>query len=148
MVALTLDIAIVVLLLITLGGGFRLHGALKTFRVESNEIQPIIGALDKAAGRAEAALGSLRQMVDDVGARMGEETATGQRLLDELDFMTKRADQLAERLDDGIARARSAGSRSQSPKAGSAAEPQPVKAARTEPRRRPPDLEQRLKNLR
>jgi hypothetical protein len=149
MLALTLDIAIVILLLVSLGAGIRLHGALKIFRVDSNEFQPMIQALDKATTRAETALGRLRKMAEDVGGKLNEDTKSTQRLLDELDFMTKRADQLAARLDDSIGKARSVD----------------VKASRSSPtggdrigdeldtraqlsRRRVPDLEQRLKNLR
>jgi len=141
MVAMTLDIVIVALLVMTLAGGLRLHGALKTFRVDSDEFRPMIQALDKAAERAESTLKGLRQMVDDAGAKLGDETDGTQRLIDELDFMTKRADQMADRLDDGISQARALTMKTQI-----APDPQPAmtrepKIPKNEPRRRPPDLE-------
>lgn len=148
MAALSLDIAIIALLLITLGSGFRLRGALRTFRVDSHEFQPLIEALDKAADRAEAALGGLRDVTDRAQGKLGDETASAQRLLDELTFMTKRADQLAEQLDDGIGRARTL----KVPKETSPVSPQMAvtesKAQAAGRRRRAPDLEQRLKTLR
>ncbi|MEZ5932843.1 MAG: DUF6468 domain-containing protein [Alphaproteobacteria bacterium] len=148
MLALTLDIAIVILLLVSLGAGIRLHGALKIFRVDSNEFQPMIQALDKATSRAETALGRLRKMAEDVGGRLNEDTKTTQRLLNELDFMTKRADQLAAKLDDGIGKARSAEAKTSkvSPTSGERTVDLDIKAQPS--RRRVPDLEQRLKNLR
>ena len=106
MLALTLDIMIVVLLLISLGAGLRLHGALKIFRVDGSEFQPMIQSLDKATARAETALGGLRKIAEEVGGKLNDEAKSTQRLLDELDFMTKRADKLAERLDASIRKAR------------------------------------------
>ncbi|MGI9486726.1 MAG: DUF6468 domain-containing protein, partial [Geminicoccaceae bacterium] len=93
MLALTLDITIVLLLLISLGAGLRLHSALKIIRVEGNEFQPMIQSLDRATSRAEAALGGLRKMAEDVGVKLNGEAKNTQRLINELDFMTKRADQ-------------------------------------------------------
>lgn len=163
MLALTLDIMIVALLLISLGAGLRLHNALKIFRVDRNEFQPMIQSLDKATIRAENALGRLRKMAEDVSTSLSDEGKNAQRLVNELDFMTKRADQLAERLDDRISKSRSMERKSAAHKAGA---PKSAMAGSTRtmpsqpkiaddidltvkpPRRRVPDLEQRLKNLR
>lgn len=149
MLALILDIAIVALLLITLVAGHRLHRSLQTFRVTSEEFKPLIASLDHAAQRAEVALGGLRQMAEDASDKLSEEADKTQRLLDELDFMTKRADQLADKLDSGISRARTT-----APKPASAPSTTKTVGANEVPqlpkeqRRRAPDLEQRLKNLR
>ena len=149
MLALTLDIMIVILLLISLGAGLRLHGALKLFRVEGSEFQPLIQSLDKATSRAEAALGGLREMAKEVGGKLNDETKSTQRLLDELDFMTKRADQLAEKLDDRIGKARSADiEATKTPRIADAENAGDFDAAPTLSRRHASDLEQRLKNLR
>lgn len=149
MLALALDITIVTLLLISLGAGLRLHGALKLFRVDGNEFQPMIQSLDKATARAEVALGGLRRMAEDVGGKLNDETKNTQRLLNELDFMTKRADQLAEKLNDGISKARKIEPKaSKTSGAREAVAAGDVDAGLQHPRRRLPDLEQRLKNLR
>ena len=145
MLALTLDIMIVLLLLITLGAGLRLYGALKIFRVDSNEFQPMVTSLDQATARAESALGGLRKMAVEVGNKLNKDARSTQRLIDELDFMTKRANQLAEKLDDRIAKARAA---SAGAPASSAADAERAPASSTSPGRRAQDLEQRLKNLR
>ena len=155
MLALTLDIMIVVLLLVSLGTGLRLHGALKIFRLEGNEFQPLVQSLDKATARAEAALGNLRKMAEDVGVKLNSDTKNTQRLLDELDFMTKRADQLAEKLDDSIGKARSVKVKEAIVDPASGSNPTPrsndvdqLGIASNRSRRSVPELEQRLKNLR
>lgn len=149
MLALTLDIVIVILLLVSLGAGIRLHGALKIFRVNGNEFQPMIQSLDKATTRAEAALGRLRKMAEDVGVKLKDDGKTTQRLIDELDFMTKRADQLAAKLDESISRARSVKVEpKQAPPAPHTSDAGHVDAQLQASRRRVPDLEQRLKSLR
>jgi hypothetical protein len=149
MLALTLDILIILLLLISLGAGLRLHGALKIFRVDGTEFQPLIQSLDKATTRAETTLGGMRKMAEDVGGKLTEETKTTQRLLDELDFMTKRADQMAEKLNTSISGARSAErTADQTPPVIDTVKPDDIGMRSSELRRRAPDLEQRLNSLR
>ena len=149
MLALTLDIMIVLLLLISLGAGLRLHGALKIFRVDGSEFQPMIQSLDKATTRAETALGGLRRVAEDVGGKLNSDAKNTQRLIDELDFMTKRADQLAEKLDESIGKARSVDVKTaKKPRAADIEDLEPPTVQTTPPRRRVADLEQRLKNLR
>ncbi|MEM9625096.1 MAG: DUF6468 domain-containing protein [Pseudomonadota bacterium] len=149
MLALTLDIAIVVLLLISLGAGLRLHSALKIIRVEGNEFQPMIQSLDKATSRAEATLGGLRKMAEDLGVKLNDEAKNTQRLINELDFMTKRADHLAEKLDGSIGKARSVDAQAaKKPQAAKSTPGDRAELTSHQPRRRAPDLEQKLKNLR
>ncbi|MGI9503479.1 MAG: DUF6468 domain-containing protein [Geminicoccaceae bacterium] len=149
MLALTLDIMIVVLLLVSLGAGLRLHGALKIFRVDGSEFQPMIQSLDKATTRAETALGGLRRVAEDVGGKLNSDAKNTQRLIDELDFMTKRADQLAEKLDESIGKARSVDIKAaKRVRAADIEDSEPPAVQPTAPRRRVADLEQRLKNLR
>lgn len=149
MLALTLDIMIVILLLISLGAGLRLHGALKIFRIDGNEFEPLIRSLDKATSRAEAALGGMRKMAEDAGGKLSDETKTTQQLLDELDFMTKRADQMADKLDGSISKARTAERETvKTPKETKAIRADEIASLSNQLRRRAPDLEQRLNNLR
>jgi hypothetical protein len=149
MLALTLDILIIVLLLVSLGAGLRLHGALKIFRVDGSEFQPLIQSLDKATSRAESTLGGMRKMAEDVGGKLTEEAKKTQRLLDELDFMTKRADQMAEKLNLSISDARSNERKvDRTPPVIDAAEAGDIGIRSKELRRRSPELEQRLNNLR
>lgn len=150
MVSLFLDLAIVVLLIMTLGGGYRFHKRLQTFRIDTQEFEPLIHALDNAAKRAEAVLGDLRQIAENVGAKLSTEADNTQRLVDELDFMTKRADQLADKLDGAISNARH--QEVKQPAAAPIVTPvspgEVLTTASQDQRRRAPDLEKRLKNLR
>lgn len=149
MLALTLDIMIVVLLLVSLGAGLRLHGALKIFRVDGSEFQPMIQSLDKATTRAETALGGLRRVAEDVGGKLNSDAKNTQRLIDELDFMTKRADQLAEKLGESIGKARAVDVKAAKKlQATNVEDTVPPTPQTTPARRRVADLEQRLKNLR
>lgn len=147
MLTLILDIAIIALLIVTLGAGSLLYKRLRAFRADMEEFEPLIHALDKTAKRAETVLAGLRQIAEDVGTKLAVEASSTQRLLDELDFMTKRADQLVDKLDDTISN-----SRRQEEKPKHAMPPNSpseiLAAAPQEPRRRAPDLEKRLKTLR
>lgn len=150
MISLFLDLAIVALLIMTLVGGYRFHRKLQTFQTDAKEFEPLIHALDQAAKRAEAVLGNLRQIAEDVGAKLTSEADNTQRMLDELDFMTKRADQLAEKLDGAISSARPRADKEppKAPVAETVASGELVATRPSEQRRRAPDLEKRLKNLR
>jgi hypothetical protein len=150
MLPLILDVAIILALVATLVAGYRLHGRLRLFRAETEEFEPLIQALDHAARRAGTVLAELRRIADDVGTKLNAEAANTQRLLDELDFMTKRADQLAGKLDDTISQGRKQETRPKPVKAAAETHgPQEALAAVPgEQRRRAPDLEKRLKTLR
>lgn len=150
MISLMLDGAIIILLITTLVAGYRLHQRLRIFRADTEEFEPLIQNLDNAAKRAGAVLVDLRQIAEDVGAKLNTEAGNTQRLLDELDFMTKRADQLAGKLEDTISGARKQEARQQPPvPVADTRQPSEVLAAAPqEQRRRAPDLEKRLKTLR
>ncbi len=150
MISLALDIAVLVLLSITLVAGYRFHKRLRTFRVDTEEFEPLVRALDNAAKRAEAVLADLRQIAEDVGTKLTTEADNTQRLLDDLDFMTKRADQLADQLDGSISAARKQGEKQPPsvPAGASKKLSEVLTPAPQDQRRRVPDLEKRLKTLR
>lgn len=150
MLSMILDVAIILLLIVALVAGYRLQRRLRTFRAETEEFGPLVHALDNAAKRAETVLGDLRQIAEDVGIKLATEADNTQRLLDELDFMTKRADQLADKLDIAISSSRHQEERLQStaPVITSDQTDELLPATSHDQRRRPPDLEKRLKNLR
>ena len=150
MVSLVLDIGILLLLIATLSGGYRLHKKLQAFQIETKEIEPLIQSLDHAAKCAEAVLADFRSVAEDLSTKLSTEANDTQRLLDDLDFMTKRADQLADTLENAISDARRQERQQLS------AEPEIVTeisdmvqtTAPRDQRRRVPDLEKRLKSLR
>ncbi len=154
MISLILDIAIIVLLIATMAAGYQFYQKLKAFRAETEDLQTLIEALDKAANRAETVLPSLRELAESISTKLSSEATKTQGLVDELDFMNKRADQLADKLESAISTARQYDKPAQaSPAAISPPRPQKLeKPERPAPvhdqRRRVPDLEKRLKTLR
>lgn len=150
MIALALDVAIAILLAITLIGGYRLYKKLQLFRTDAQAFEPLIQSLDQAAKRAEKVLGDLRQIADDVSGKLAAETDNTQRLVDELDFMTKRADQLADKLDNAITSARQQEKKQTNtkPTVSTDSPSEVLEVQRQQQRRRAPDLEKRLKTLR
>jgi hypothetical protein len=100
------DGLIVVLLLAALGLGLRLQRSLRQLRQGDGEIARLIADLDAATGRSAGALDGLRQTAEATGARLSEQLASTQRLLDDLRFLGSRGEQLADRLEQQISRGR------------------------------------------
>jgi len=140
MLSLVVDGALAALLLAALGVGLRLLRSLRQLRAEDNEIARLIAALDAASGRAAAALDGLRQAAEATGGRLAGELAGAQRLLDDLQFLTARGEQLADRLEEQIRNGRPGAHRSVA-----AAAPTPAAARATD---RNADLERALRTLR
>jgi len=142
MLSLVVDGALAILLLAVLGLGLRLLRSLRQLRSDDNEIGRLIDALDGATGRAAGALDGLRQTAEASAQRLAGELAAAQRLLDELQFLTSRGDQLADRLEEQIRKGRPAAPRSP---ALAAAAPPPAGASAAD---RNADLERALRTLR
>ena len=142
MLSLVVDGALAILLLAVLGIGLRLLRSLRQLRSEDNQIERLIEALDAATERAAGALDGLRQTAEASAQRLAGELAAAQRLLDELQFLTSRGDQLADRLEEQIRKGRPAAPRSP---ALAAAAPPPAGASAAD---RNADLERALRTLR
>ena len=142
MLSLVVDGALAILLLTALGLGLRLLRSLRQLRSDDNEIERLIAALDAATRRAANALDALRQTAEAAAQRLAGERAGAQRVLDDLQFLTSRGDQLADRLEEQIRKGRPAAPRSP-PVAAAAPPPAGVRAAD-----RTADLERALRTLR
>jgi Domain of unknown function (DUF6468) len=106
MLTLAVDGLIVALLLAALVLGLRLQQSLRGLRRGNGEMTQLIEALGRASGRAEAALDGLRQTAASTSERLARDVAGAQRLLDDLRFLSERGEQLADRLEEQIRRAR------------------------------------------
>lgn len=146
MLSLVLDGLIALLLVLTLGLGFRLHQGLRRLRLDDAEFDRVIAALDGATDRAGAALDGLRQTAALTGAQLTGDLAKAQKLLDDLRFLTDRGEQLADRLAGQIERARSPGLRSPGPRSGAQSAPPASPGAPAAPPAL--DLERALRTLR
>jgi len=143
MLSLALDGLIVLLLVLALGLGLRLHHGLRRLRLDDAEFDRVIGALDGATDRARAALDALRQTAAATGEQVIGDVAKAQQLLDDLRFLADRGEQIADRLADRIERTRPAGARSPGPHPGNAAP-----GATSSPPPPAADLERALRTLR
>ena len=137
MLELALDGLLIVLLVLCLALGLKLHLALRRLRHDSTDFDRLIGAIDAASARARAALDGLKQTAAEAGGRLADDVEQAQRLLDDLRFLCERGDCLADRLAEQI-------------EAGRGQAPAPAVA---EARRRPvapaaADLERTLRSLR
>jgi Domain of unknown function (DUF6468) len=142
MLSLVVDGALAILLLAALGLGLRLLGSLRQLRSDDNEIARLIDALDAATERAAGALDGLRQTAEATGQRLAGELAGAQRLLDDLQFLTRRGEQLADRLEEQIRKERPVAHRAATV---AAAAPPPAAARAAD---RTADLERALRTLR
>ena len=113
MLALLVDALIVVLLLVVLGRGFQLQRHLRELRQDDGEIDRLIAALDRATARAEAALDGLRQTALATHERLAGQLTSSQRLIDDLQFLTGRGEQAADRLVEQIGKERPVSQRAQ-----------------------------------
>jgi Domain of unknown function (DUF6468) len=145
MLPLLVDALIVVLLLVVLGRGFQLQRQLRVLREDGGEIDRLIAALDRATARAETALDALRQTAEATGEDLTGRLASAQRLVDDLQFLTSRGEQAADRLAEQIRKERPLAQRMPATPAGS----DQARAAGGSHRLAPAaDLERTLRTLR
>lgn len=142
MLSLLVDGAIALLLLVALGVGLRLQASLRQLRCSDGEIRRLIEALDAATERSAGALDGLRQTTDAGAQRLAKDLARAQRLVDDLQFLTARGDQLADRLEEQIQQGRPTAPQ---PPAGAVPAAPPAAARQAD---RTADLERALRTLR
>ena len=106
MLAIALDGLLLLLLLAALGIGLRIHQGLRRLRQDDGSLERLIEALDAATQRAEAALGGLKRTAEETSAGLQGDLERLQRLGDDLQFLSDRAGQQADRLEDQIRRGR------------------------------------------
>jgi hypothetical protein len=97
---------IVILLLVTLGLGWRLHLRLARLRRDDAALERLIEALNAATGRAEAALAGLKATARESKEQLEAGAEAARRVQDDLRLLTTRGDELADRLMAEIGRAR------------------------------------------
>jgi hypothetical protein len=106
MLAALVDGLIVVLLLAVLGLGWRLHLRLSRWRRDDAALGQLIEALNTASLRAEAALAGLKAAARESGEQLEGRVGAARRVQDDLQLLTRRADELADRLMAEVERAR------------------------------------------
>ncbi len=93
-----IDVAMIILLLVTIGYCVRLSRRLSAFRAARGEMAAAAEEMEHAGERARASLAELRRAGDGLGAELEQRLARGRELADELRLMTESADAMATRL--------------------------------------------------
>lgn len=129
--ALVLDILIAVLLIATLVYAFQLNRRIGELRKDRAQLEAIVIAFRDATATAESSIHKLKSYSDKASAGVDEVMARAQAVKEDLAFLVDRANGLADRLEDGVRRART-----NDPAFRAAAEPEdPAAAARSEAER-------------
>jgi hypothetical protein len=97
-----LELILLVLLIATLLHTVRLHRALGAMRQDRATLMDAVEGFDSGTRQAEAGLGRLRDAADQVGGQLAHAAA----LKDDLEFLSARGEQLADRLDALVRAAR------------------------------------------
>ncbi len=90
-----LELVLLVLLAATTLHAIRLHRALGAMRQDRVTLMEAVSGFDDGTRQAEAGLGRLRETAAQLGGQLGHAAA----LKDDLEFLSARGEQLADRLD-------------------------------------------------
>lgn len=102
---LILDVLITVLLAITVGYCWLLNKRLLALRSGQDGLKEIIRTLNDATGKAQAGIEQLRRSSDSIGQELAIKIKNGRDLADELALIVESANNIANRLTAGAARA-------------------------------------------
>ena len=97
-ISLIVEMALVGLLSATLLYAVRLQRVLTNFRADRAALHEAVEGFDTGTRKAEAAMASLREAADKLGAQLGHAAA----LRDDLAFLSERGEALADRLDASV----------------------------------------------
>lgn len=95
-----------VLLAVTLWYAVRLERRLGVLRRDSAALEALIAGFNDATARADTAILRLRSAAEDAGARVAAQVEAAERLRSDLQYLTERAETLADRLDLRVREAR------------------------------------------
>lgn len=98
--------AVLLLLAVAIPYAIRLERALSVLRRDRGALEASARGLGDAAAAAEATLRRLRVTADDGARQISERCAAGEKLRDDLRYLSERADSLADRLDGLVRQAR------------------------------------------
>ncbi len=101
-----LEVALVLLLGITLFHALRLERALGVLKRDRAVLEELVAGFNESTRAAEAGIEKLRGATDGAGRQIARQIEQAQRLRDDLGFLTERGDRLAERLEGGVRSAR------------------------------------------
>jgi hypothetical protein len=101
-----LEGVLVVLLGATLFHALRLERALGVLKRDRAVLEELVEGFNESSRQAETGVERLRSAADGAGRQMARQIEIGQRLRDDLSFLSERSDKLAERLEAAVRAAR------------------------------------------
>jgi hypothetical protein len=102
---LIVELALIVLLSVTLGYCVLLERRLAAMRKGQDALKSTIGQLNHAIASAGNSLGQLRATAHDASSSLDERLGLARKLIDELSVLTTSGERIAERFDRGFDRA-------------------------------------------
>lgn len=99
-----LEVALIVLLAVTLFHALRLERALGVLRRDRTALEELVAGFNASTRQAEQGVERLRAAADGAGRQIARQLDTAGALKDDLVFLIERGERLADRLD-GLVRA-------------------------------------------
>jgi HAMP domain-containing protein len=101
-----LDIALIVLLGVTLFHALRLERALGVLRRDRSALEELVAGFNASTRQAEQGIERLRGAADGVGKQIARQIDAAEGLKDDLVFLSERGERLADKLDKLVRAAR------------------------------------------
>lgn len=101
-----LEVLLAMLLAVTLWYAIRLERRLGVLRRDNAALEALIAGFNDATARADTAILRLRSAAEDAGAQVAARIESAERLRSDLQYLTERAETLADRLDLRVREAR------------------------------------------
>jgi hypothetical protein len=101
-----LDIALIVLLAVTLFHALRLERALGVLRRDRAALEELVAGFNASTRQAEQGIERLRSAADGAGRQIARQIDAAGALKDDLVFLAERGERLADRLDTLVRAAR------------------------------------------
>ena len=101
-VSLIMDAVVALLLIATIVFAVKLNGRLAALRNDSERLQGLIRGLQESSGAAEDAVAALKLTAGDAGRALQNTIDQAKKLDADLNFLTERAGDVANRLEAGL----------------------------------------------
>lgn len=102
------DAAIILLLVVTIGYAMALNRKLSVLRQARGEMEKVIADFAAATGQAENGLKALHEGSGEAAAALARNVSDACRLADEMAFLVKKGNEIADRLEVAISASRKA----------------------------------------
>ncbi|MBO6521457.1 MAG: hypothetical protein JJ900_11135 [Rhodospirillales bacterium] len=136
---LIVDIAVAVLLVVTIGYAVTLNKRLNRLRKDKKDLESLARTFGESTQRAEENLNQLRTVAQALDIQMER----AQTLRDDIAFLADRGGSTADRLEELVREARDGLGVVPKPASANIAQSQPRKAPKVEPRDEPADVAQK-----